>query len=122
MITNVVVIDTERIVDWASFHAVFAEAMGFPDFYGKNMNAWMDCMTYVDDPDAGMSKVTVERPAVLTLQLESVTEFADRCPDQLAALIDAVAFVNWRRIEQGEPAVLTMSFYRSPPDRRPTSR
>ncbi len=33
-------IDTNRIVDWNSFHDVFAEAFGFPDFYGRNMNAW----------------------------------------------------------------------------------
>jgi RNAse (barnase) inhibitor barstar len=119
---NVVVIDTERIVDWSTFHAVFAEAMGFPGFYGKNMDAWIDCMSSVDDRDACMSKVAVEPRNVLTLQLESVTEFADRCPDQFAALIDAAAFVNWRRIDQGESAVLALSFYRSVADRRPTSR
>ena len=33
-------IDTKRIRDWASFHDVFAEALGFPDFYGRNMVAW----------------------------------------------------------------------------------
>ena len=22
-----------------------------PDFYGKNMDAWIDCMTYLDEPD-----------------------------------------------------------------------
>jgi hypothetical protein len=122
MIGNVVMIDADRIVDWASFHDVFAEVMGFPEFYGRNMDAWIDCMTCVDDPDAGMSKVTVDPPAVLTLQLEGVTEFAGRCPDQFDALIDAVAFVNWRRIDRGEPAVLALSFYRSLPDRRPASR
>lgn len=116
---NVVVIDTGRIVDWTTFHTVFAELMGFPDFYGTNMDAWIDCMTYVDDGSAGMSKVTVDRGAVLTLQVEGVTEFADRCPDQFAALVDATAFVNWRRIDQGEPAVLALAFYRAPADRPP---
>ena len=33
-------IDTARIKDWDSFHNVFAEAFGFPGFYGRNMDAW----------------------------------------------------------------------------------
>ena len=118
---NIAVIDTDRIVDWVSFHAVFAEVLGFPEFYGKNMDAWIDCMSYVDDREAGMSRITVEPPAILTLQLERVTEFVERCPEQYAALIDATAFVNWRRIDRGESAVLALSFYRSPPNRSPTS-
>ncbi|MDZ4753789.1 MAG: barstar family protein [Phycisphaerae bacterium] len=31
----------------------FAETFGFPGFYGRNMNAWNDCMTFLDGPDAG---------------------------------------------------------------------
>jgi RNAse (barnase) inhibitor barstar len=37
-----------------AFHAAFAEIMGFPAFYGHNWNAWIDCMSYIDDADAGM--------------------------------------------------------------------
>ena len=33
-------IPTEQITDWETFHTVFAEILGFPDFYGRNMNAW----------------------------------------------------------------------------------
>jgi len=42
-------IETKKITDWDSFYSVFAEAMCFPNFYGRNMNAWIDCMTYFDD-------------------------------------------------------------------------
>lgn len=105
---NVVRIDTGRIVDWDTFHAVFAETLGFPAFYGRNMNAWIDCMTYLDDRDAGMSTVTVEPGTILTLQLVDVDSFAARCPEQYTALVDAVAFVNSRRIEHGEDAVLAL--------------
>jgi RNAse (barnase) inhibitor barstar len=31
-------IPTLRISDWDSFHSVFAEVFGFPDFYGRNMD------------------------------------------------------------------------------------
>lgn len=105
---NVVRIDTGRIVDWDTFHTVFAEALGFPGFYGRNMNGWIDCMSYLDDRDVGMSTVTVEPGTVLTLQFEDVDSFAARCPEQYAALVDAVAFVNLRRIEHCEDAVLAL--------------
>lgn len=110
---RIVTIDLARVTDWDTFHAVFAESMGFPGFYGKNMDAWIDCMTYVDDRDAGMSRVTVEPGEVLTLQLESIDGFATRCPEQYAALIECTAFVNWRRIETGDNAVLALSYYKT---------
>jgi len=42
-----------------TFHAAFAKIMGFPDFYGSNWDAWIDCMSYIDDSEAGMSQVQV---------------------------------------------------------------
>ncbi len=107
---TVVRLDCGRITDWDSFHAVFAEVFGFPGFYGRNMNAWIDCMSYLDEPGAGMSAVGVPAGGVLTLQLDGVDEFAVRCPEQYAALIECAAFVNWRRSSRGEPGVLALAF------------
>jgi Barstar (barnase inhibitor) len=45
----IVDIPTDRIIDWNSFHDVFSELLGFPEFHGRNMNAWIDCLTDVDD-------------------------------------------------------------------------
>jgi hypothetical protein len=109
----VVTIDTQRIVDWDTFHDVFSEALGFPDFYGRNMNAWIDCMTYLDDPESGMSRVHAPTGGVLTLQLQHVEDFSARCPILYAAIIERAAFVNWRRIELGSPPVLALSFRKS---------
>ena len=54
-----VTIDFSKIQDWDTFKNVFVEVMGFPDFYGKNIDAWTNCVSYVDDLGAGMSDVTV---------------------------------------------------------------
>lgn len=105
----VVTIQDSRISDWSSFHDVFADALGFPDFYGRNMNAWIDCLTYRDEDD-GMSSVVVPPGDVLTLQLESGRDFAQRCPEQYAALVECSAFVNWSRIEAGERPIVALSF------------
>ncbi len=108
----VVKLDTRRITDWNTFHDVFAETFGFPAFYGRNMNAWIDCMTSIDDPPAGMTKVHAQPDSVVALELEHVNEFAHRCPEQYAAVIECSAFVNWRKMEVGESAVLALSFYK----------
>jgi hypothetical protein len=108
----VVRIETDSITDWASFHETFAAALGFPDFYGRNMDAWIDCLTYADEDD-GMRNVTVGAGDVLTLALENVDSFARRCPEQYAAAVECTAFVNWRRIESGIRPIIALSFNHS---------
>lgn len=111
-------LDTNHITDWEIFHAVFAEAFGFPEFYGRNVNAWIDCMTYLDDPEAGMTTVHAASGSVVTLQLEDVDSFSQRCPEQYEAIVECVAFVNWRRVNnthKTEAPVLALSFYKTPP-------
>ena len=112
MASTLVKIDLDRISDWQSFHDVFSEALGFPDFYGRNMNAWIDCMTSVDEPADGLTSVHAPSGGFLVLQFENVADFAARCPELYEAIADCTAFVNFRRIEAGEEPVLGLSFWR----------
>lgn len=104
-----ILVDGDLITDWESFHSLFARLLGFPDFYGRNMNAWIDCMSDLDDPNSGMTKVTLVPGEILILQVENVTQFKLRCPEICLALLEGLAFVNARRLESGEAAVLTLS-------------
>lgn len=108
MRTSVIAIPAPLISDWESFHTVFEKVLGFPAYYGRNMDAWIDCMTYVDDPDAGMVGAPVERGELLTLRLDDAADFEVRCPEQYAALIECAAFVNYRRMETGGQPVLAL--------------
>jgi RNAse (barnase) inhibitor barstar len=45
----VVAIPVSEIDDWESFHSVFQRELGFPAFYGRNMNAWIDCLISADE-------------------------------------------------------------------------
>jgi hypothetical protein len=103
----IVEIPMSKITDWDTFHDTFAKELGFPGYYGRNMNAWIDCLTYEDD---GMTAHPVAPGEVLTLQLADCREFRARCPHIYEALIDSAAFVNWRRIELGDPSILTLSY------------
>lgn len=108
MHTRVVDIPVERIVDWDSFHDVFQEALGFPEFYGRNMNAWIDCLTSADQDSHGMMTTTVKPGELLTLKINDAANFQMHCPQQYEALVECTAFVNYRRAAVGEPPVLTL--------------
>ncbi len=105
-----VAIDCRRITGWRSFHKVFATTLGFPDFYGANMDAWIDCMSYIDDAGAGMSKITCAKGDFMLLELAGAKDFRQRCPEQYAALMECTAFVNQRCLEAGKTPVLMVAF------------
>ena len=111
MIVSLAKIDCSRIHDWSSFHEEFSRVFGFPGFYGRNMDAWIDCMSSLDAPEDGLSNIHCALGNVLTIGLDHVKEFKARCPEQYAAVVECSAFVNWRRIERGERPVLALSYY-----------
>lgn len=94
-----VTLDFNKITDWSSFHSACQEAMGFPDFYGRNMNAWIDCMSSIDAPDEGMSKVTVTPGDSLDIILLGTEAGYKHCPEVMRELLECAAFVNQRFIE-----------------------
>jgi hypothetical protein len=73
------------------------------------MNAWIDCMTYVDDPSAGMSTIHCKPGSVIVVELRHAETFRKRCPELYDAVVDGIDVVNCRRLETGDPAVLAIS-------------
>lgn len=104
-------IDCSRIRDWESFHDECQRVFGFPDFYGRNMDAWNDCISSLDAPGDGMTSVHVEPGKVLSLELANARSLKERCPRIYEAIVECSAFVNWRRREQGAPPVIALSFF-----------
>ncbi len=95
--------------DEQSFHAELQSALGFPAFYGRNMDALIDCLGYADDPSAAMCSVCVAPGEMLVLCIENAEEFKRRCPGLWLAFLEGAAFVNWRRTERGQSAILSIS-------------
>ncbi|TAH33848.1 barnase inhibitor [Candidatus Saccharibacteria bacterium] len=95
-------IDGSEIEDFDSFHRVFKQAMGFPEFYGNNMNAWIDCMGDIHE-DTGMSNVLLAANQPLNLVILNTKIFNQTCPDVLAALVEDTAFVNDERLQNQAP-------------------
>ena len=103
-----VYINTAEITDRPSFHRVFQRAFGFPDFYGANMDAWVDCMSLLNDPEAGMSTVTLAPGEVVMLEVPDSLDFAASRPDIWLDLVEGCAFVNQRLTDRGELAVVAL--------------
>ncbi len=109
MKTIKIVLATDQILDWESFHYSCKEAFGFPDFYGKNMNAWIDCLSYVDEDD-GMSRLDLSRGDVLNIVVENSAAFKQRVPDVFDALVDCTEFVNQRYKDRDSTTQLALIF------------
>lgn len=107
-------VDGSQLTDWGSFHDVFSATFGFPDFYGRNLSAWIDCMTALDEPADDLTTIHGSAADPVVVHVDG----ANSVPvDILEALTDCAAFVNWSRIEAGEAAILALSYRRTQPHR-----
>jgi len=100
-------LDGDKITDWASFHALSQQVFGFPDTYGHNLNAWVDCLSYLRDED-GMSRFKLFPNEVLKIELLHAEALRARHPeivDEMAFCIDAI---NERYSDYGEKPALEL--------------
>ena len=71
-------------------HLVFKEKLGFPDFYGMNGDALIDCLSSLREPWAGMTKVSLEEDEVLLIYCNDLTKAKFDSSD----LVDIIEWVN----------------------------
>jgi RNAse (barnase) inhibitor barstar len=100
-------IDGRRMGDWPSFHQESREKFGFPDFYGCNMDAWIDCLSGLRDAE-GMSSIVLGPEEVLHIELTHLASLQSRAPHILAALEDCIDAVNERYTEDGQGPALQL--------------
>jgi len=96
----IVHLDGAKLKDTAAMLAAFNAAFGFEV---KNRDALVDLLTHLDIGDR-----TTQRVSALPNELVLV-EIAGECP-QFAAISELAAFVNWRRLEQGDPPILAVAY------------
>ncbi len=97
----------DSITDWASFHAACKQAFGFPDFYGNNMDAWIDCLSYLRD-DENMSRFRLAPDELLEIEVMQSALLQQRAPEVAEALADCVEFINERYADYGEKPALKL--------------
>jgi len=98
-------INTGAIADWPSFHRECQRALGFPDFYGRSLDAWIDCMSSLREDD-GMVGVHLGPDEMLLLEFPGLEALNSRAPGVVPALLECVSVVNQRYVGFGEsPAI-----------------
>jgi hypothetical protein len=100
-------LDGERIRDWGSFHDECQREFGFPEFYGRNMNAWVDCLSYLRDED-GMSKFRLDPDEVLEIEVVHADMLRALKPEILEDLEFCVEAINERYEDYGELPALKL--------------
>jgi len=93
---KVVKINMEVVETWDNFHDIFYEKFNFPNYYGRNMDAWIDCMNDLTDD-------------IVVLDLKKYSNYSDYKNEFILAVLESAAFVNYRRVESGEKPFLIVS-------------
>jgi Barstar (barnase inhibitor) len=91
--TYTATIDGTKIVDWETFHDEFQRVMGFFEGYGRNMDAWIDCMSDMFI-SGGLTKFDLNKGDVFILKVSETEEFQRRCPEIFSEFMACAACVN----------------------------
>jgi len=94
--TDTATIDGTKILDWKSFHDEFQGVMGFFEGYGRNMDAWIDCMSDMFI-NGGLTKFNLRKRDVFILKVCETEEFQRRCPEIFSKFVACTVFVNKER-------------------------
>ena len=76
---RIIDVPAAEIIDWESFHDVFARVFQFADYYGRNFNARIDLMTYLD-LEGQVDALVVPPGTLVGLRLRGAESFAARAP------------------------------------------
>ena len=100
-------LDGRHMCDWSSFHTESQAKFGFPDFYGRNMDAWVDCLSGLRDAD-GMSSIVLAPDETLHIEVLHSDVFCTKAPHILAVMEDCVEAINERYAEDGKNQALQL--------------
>lgn len=96
-------VDGKRLLNAEDFHDCFASTCNFPSYYGRNMNAWIDCMG-----DYCLSNELV------SLVVEDAGIMKEQAPQLFEALVECSAFINWRSTSAGGHPIIALSYFIQP--------
>jgi hypothetical protein len=94
----IVRLDGKKLTDTAGLMAALGDALGFAV---KNRDALVDALTHLDDLRS--CGAIVFPGEVVLLAVEGTTKIAGQ-------LAEIAAFVNWRRLEKGQPPIVALAY------------
>jgi hypothetical protein len=100
-------LDGATIDSWDSFHAACKQAFGFPDYYANTIDAWVDSLSYLRDPDS-MTKFRLKPNEMLEIVIKDSTLMRAKVPDLLEEVTFCIAGINERYEDYGEKPALAL--------------
>lgn len=98
-------IDFENINSVNEFHIRMKMLFGFPDFYGKNFNAFIDCLSSLRLPEDGMTSIHIKNDECILLDIFNINSLPD---DLLHDFLLSIQEINRRCIIFGEEASILL--------------
>lgn len=89
-------IDGNALTDWKAFHKVFKETMNFPEYYGNNMDAWIECMAEIKEP--------------LLISITDSEALKENSEEIYFTILECTALVNSIKLDEGDESVIAVSF------------
>ena len=80
------------------FHKFLQKSFGFPNFYGNNINALIDCLSGLRYPDEGMISLNIDTDEILLL---TIIKFDSLESNLMKMFIRVIGEVNKRQIKKG---------------------
>lgn len=99
---HVIHLDLSQVKNWDTFHEMFKRELGFPDYYGKNMDAWIECIGDIHG-DVGMTNLSLPYDTGLTLCFTHARFFKYKHPNIYKAIRECTDFANKSYIEHDYP-------------------
>ncbi len=95
-----------HIESLSNLHDKLKRKFGFPDFYGENMNALIDCWSSLRYPDDEMTTICLLEDEQLIIELNGGLQNIE----VLTYLIKAIEQVNKRALLKGQKPSLVIVF------------
>lgn len=83
-------IDGAKIRDWDSFHDEFQARMGFFAGYGRNLDAWIDCMSdmYTNGEYKSLTRFDLDEGDAFLLRIENAGTWRRNDPESFNTFIE----------------------------------
>ena len=106
-----ILINRKDLTSWDYLHDHFSVLFGFPAWYGRNKDAWIDCMTFLDQKDENRASYNLAPESLILIEIFDVSDLDPAHYEVFRSLVDCASSVNYRRIELGLKPFLLLSYY-----------